>query len=177
MARTQTVRPDHAEMLVESYRVNDWMNQLVIEHLDPAAWRAKPANGGRTIAAIFCHVHNVRHKWVRLTAPHLKLPAKLDRSRCTQKQAGKALAESAARCCDMIAEALAQDGGRIQTFCRDGWAKPWPTGAAMVAYMLTHDAHHRGQVCLMAHQMGFPLPQKAAQGMWVWERVLGHSGK
>lgn len=52
--------------------LNDRLNQMVIEHLDPAAWRAKPPGNVRTIAAIFAHVHNVRCKWVRLTAPHLR---------------------------------------------------------------------------------------------------------
>jgi len=41
------------------------MNQILIEHLDPAAWRAKPPgkNKVRSIAAIFTHMHNVRTKW------------------------------------------------------------------------------------------------------------------
>src|SRR4051812_20789429 len=29
----------------------------------------------RTIAAIFVHMHHVRRKWIRLSAPHLPLPA------------------------------------------------------------------------------------------------------
>jgi len=45
------------------------MNQILIEHLDPTAWKAKPPGKARTIAAIFTHMHNVRSKWVRLTAP------------------------------------------------------------------------------------------------------------
>ena len=43
------------------------MNEMVIEHIAAAAWRAKPAGKVRTIAAIFAHMHNVRCKWVRLT--------------------------------------------------------------------------------------------------------------
>jgi hypothetical protein len=52
-------------------------------------------------------MHNIRRKWLRLSAPHLKLPASLDPTRCTQKQARAALAESAARCSQMLADALA----------------------------------------------------------------------
>ncbi len=156
--------------MVQAYAVNDRMNQLLLEHLDARAWRAKPpGNPGRTIAAIFAHVHNVRCKWVRLTAPHLKVPARLDRSRCTQKQASLALAESAERCCEMLAEALT--GSKIRSFVRDGWARPWQPGAAMLAYMICHDAHHRGQVCMLAHQLGFPLPVPAGAGMWGWEKL------
>jgi uncharacterized damage-inducible protein DinB len=158
------------QALVESYAVNERMNQIVLEHLDPRAWRAKPPGSrGRTIAAIFAHVHNVRRKWLRLSAPHVKLPAPLDRARCTQKQARAALVESAARCSDMLADARSRPA--VETFRRDGWAKPWPAGAAMVAYMISHDAHHRGQVCMLAHQLGFPLPAKATSEMWAWERL------
>ena len=68
---------DLCQVLVETYAVNERMNQIVLEHLDPAAWRAKlRGSKGRTIAAIVAHVHNIRRKWLRLSAPHLKLPAR-----------------------------------------------------------------------------------------------------
>jgi uncharacterized damage-inducible protein DinB len=163
--------------MAEVFAVNDAMNQLVLEHLDPHAWRAKlPGSKGRTIAAIFAHVHNIRRKWLRLSAPHLKLPAQLDRARCTPKQAKAALAESAMRCREMLVEAIGNPGGRIKKFHRDGWARPWTPNAAMLAYMLTHDAHHRGQVCWLAHELGYPLPHKIAYGMWSWEKLWKDCG-
>lgn len=178
MGRTKAAAvPDLGQALVESYAVNDRMNQVVLEHLDPGAWRAQlPGDQARTIAAIFSHVHNVRRKWLRLSAPHLKLPAALDRARCTQQEARSALAESAALCSEMLTEALAKPGGRVTTFRRDGWARSWPAGAAMVAYMISHDAHHRGQVCMLARQLGFPLPVKCAYQIWVWEKLWRECG-
>ena len=165
------------DVLLEAYAVNEAVNQLIIQHLDPNAWRAMPpARNARTIAAIFTHVHNIRRKWLRLSAPHLKLLAQLDRARCTQRQASVALAESAKRCSQMLTEGLASPDGRVKQFRRDGWARPWPAGASMLAYMLSHEAHHRGQVCMLAHQLGFPLPIKAAYGMWVWERLWKQCG-
>jgi len=163
-------------VMAEAFAVNDRMNQLVLEHLDAHAWRAKPlGNKGRTIAAIFVHVHNVRRKWLRLSVPHIKLPAQLDRARCTQKQAKSALAESAARCCEILA-GLANPRSRIEKFLRDGWARPWVPGAAMFAYMITHEAHHRGQVCWLARELGYPLPEKIAYGMWNWEKLWKDCG-
>jgi uncharacterized damage-inducible protein DinB len=163
------------DVLLETYAVNDAMNQLILEHLDPRAWRAKPPGGNaRTIAAIFAHVHNVRRKWLRLSAPHLKLPPQLDRTRCTQRQVRAALAESARRCSEMLAEALDHPAGRVKQFRRDGWARPWPGGAAMFAYMVSHDAHHRGQACMLAHQLGFPI--KAAYRIWAWETLWKECG-
>ena len=165
------------EVLLESFAMNEAINQMILEHLDPKAWRAKPpGRNARTIAAIFAHVHNIRRKWVRLSAPDRKLPAELGRARCTQRQASVALAESAKRCSEMLAEALGGPDSRVKQFRRDGWAKPWPAGAAMVVYMISHEAHHRGQVCMLAHQLGFPLPIKAAYGMWTWERLWKQCG-
>jgi uncharacterized damage-inducible protein DinB len=165
------------------FAANERMNQILIEHLDPAAWRAKtlatPPGSVRSIAAIFTHMHNVRTKWVRLTAPHLKVPSQLNRAHSTPQQARAGLAESAARCKEMLAEALGGPEvprGRIEKFHRDGWAKPWPVGPEMLCYMLAHEAHHRGQVCLLAHQLGFPLPIEVTSGIWNWEKLWKECG-
>ena len=161
---------------VRIFGANERMNQMVIKHLDARAWKAKAPGNARNIAAIFTHVHNVRCKWVRLTAPHLKVPRKLDRARCTVQQARAGLAESGARCVEMLTEALGGGGGRIQKFRRDGWGKAWPVGVEMLCYMLAHEAHHRGQVCMLAHQLGFPLAVNVRAGLWNWEKIWKECG-
>jgi uncharacterized damage-inducible protein DinB len=178
--RPHKVHPQLGRSAVQIFAANDRMNQRLIEHLDPAAWRAKPPakppGKARTIAAIFTHMHNVRTKWIRLTAPHLKVPPQLNRTHCTPQQARAGLAESAARCEEMLAEALGGSESRIEQFHRDGWAQPWPVGVEMLCYMLAHDAHHRGQVCMLAHQLGFPLPNEVATGIWNWEKIWRECG-
>jgi uncharacterized damage-inducible protein DinB len=181
-ARQQKTQTQLARAAVRIFAANDRMNQFLIEHLDPAVWNSKmPAKSPgkssgnvRTIAAIFTHMHNVRTKWIRLTAPHLKVPPQLNRSRCTPQQAGAALAASSTLCAQMLAEALG--GGGIDEFLRDGWARPWPAGPEMLCYMLAHEAHHRGQVCMLAHQLGFPLPIKVMSGLWNWEKIWKECG-
>jgi uncharacterized damage-inducible protein DinB len=157
------------------------MNQSLIEHLEPAAWTANsPAAQApakvRSIAAIFTHMHNVRCKWIRLNAPHLKVPPQLKRTQCTLQQARAGLAESAAGCEELLAEALGGGGSRVEKFRRDGWGRAWPVGVEMLCYMLAHEAHHRGQVCMLAHQLGFPLPIEVTSGMWNWERLWKECG-
>ncbi len=172
---SEQVRASIGEAAVRIFATNERMNQMLIENLDSAAWTAKPPGETRTIAAIFTHVHNVRTKWVRLTAPHLKVPRQLDRADCTPNQARAGLALSAARCEEMLAEAL--DGGmRVKKFLRDGWARPWPVGPEMLCYMISHEAHHRGQICMLAHQLGLPLPTKITSGLWNWEKLWKECG-
>jgi uncharacterized damage-inducible protein DinB len=194
---TPKVQTQLGRAAVQIFAANERMNQMLIEHLDPAAWTVKPPTAKpptakppgkgrhittRSIAAIFTHMHNVRCKWVRLTAPHLMVPPQLNRAHCTPQQARAGLAESAARCTEMLAEALGGGGGRgqkfrrIEKFLRDGWAKPWPVGPEMLCYMLAHEAHHRGQVCMLAHQLGFPLPIKVMSGIWNWEKLWKECG-
>jgi uncharacterized damage-inducible protein DinB len=179
MPKTVTQFPvEMRDGLLETFAVNEAINQLLLKQLDPRAWRAEPprvkGSKGRTIGAIFAHMHNIRRKWIRLSAPHLKLPAELDYLRCTQRQARVALEESGRRCSQMLAEALGGSDGRAKQFLRDGWARPWPGGAAMVVYMITHEAHHRGQICMLAHQLGFPV--KGAYKMWNWEQLWKKCG-
>lgn len=176
-SRAIAVPADVREVLLEIWAANERMNQLILKHLDPRAWRARlPGRTGRTIAAIFTHVYNIRRKWLRLSAPHLTLPKQLERTHLTQKQAKAAFAESGQRCSEMVADALATSPARVRKFRRDGWAPFWPAGPTMVVYMFAHEAHHRGQVLMLAHQLGFPLPGEAAYSLWQWEKLWKQCG-
>jgi uncharacterized damage-inducible protein DinB len=167
---------DVREVLVETYATNDAMNQLLLTSLDRQAWRAKlpeqKSSEGRTIAAIFAHLHNSRLVWIRDSAPHLKCPAALDPKRCTIKQAGAAHRRSAACCLAMLKDTLTGgDQRRVMKFSRGSWTRTWPAGATMFCYMFAHEAHHRGQIIMLAHQLGYRLPNAAAYGIWFWDKL------
>lgn len=167
------------DVLIETYAVNDAMNQLLLEHLDPRGWRAELpcVRGTRTIGAIFAHLHNCRLVWLKNSAPHLKCPKPLDPYRCTMEQASRAHRQSGAQCLRMLKEALSDDPNRrIKKFSRGSWVPVWPAGGAMFAYIFSHEAHHRGQVILLAHQLGYRLPAKAWGGIWQWNKLWKEAG-
>jgi uncharacterized damage-inducible protein DinB len=169
------------DVLLETYAVNDAMNQLLLAHLDPRAWRAKPpgtkGRGGRPIAAIFAHLHNSRLTWLRKSAPHLKCPAPLDPHRCSMKQAAAAHRKSATQCLHMLTDALSTGPKRrVTKFCRDSIVPAWPAGGTMFAYMFSHEAHHRGQILMLAHQLGYRLPDQAMGGIWWWDKLWKQHG-
>ena len=179
-AQSQDALVQLRDVLLETYAVNDAMNQLLLAHLDPQAWRAAPPGkrrSGRTIAAIFAHLHNCRRIWLKGSAPHLKCPAPLDPARCTMAQAAAAHKKSAARCLDMLTEALSSaPHRRVTKFFRGSWTRTWPAGASMFAYMFSHEAHHRGQIIMLAHQLGYRLPVKAWAGIWWWDKLWKQQG-
>jgi uncharacterized damage-inducible protein DinB len=169
------------DVLLETYAVNDAMNQLLLAHLDSRAWRARlpgpTLKGGRTIASIFAHLHNSRLVWLKQSALHLRCPAPLDPFRCTMKQASAAHTRSAEQCLIMLTDGLSTNPDRkVQKFSRGSWTRTWPAGASMFAYMFSHEAHHRGQILLLAHELGYRLPARAWGGIWQWDKLWKERG-
>ena len=166
--------------LLRTYAINDAMNQLVLSHLDPRAWRAKLPGlkrDGRSIAAIYAHLHNCRLVWLKNSAPHLKCPTPLNPDRCTMKQAAAAHKKSGAQCLAMLSDALSNSvNRRVTKFSRGSWSPVWPANAIMFTYMFSHEAHHRGQILMLAHQLGYRLPVKAWAGIWWWDKLWKQAG-
>jgi uncharacterized damage-inducible protein DinB len=148
------------DALIEAYAINDRINRYLIENLEDEAWIADPPNKkGRTIAAIVAHIHNVRVMWLKSAAKDSKIPAQLDRHTVTRQQAIKSLAESHNAISSLLQASLTGDG-RIKGFK--------PDAAAFLGYLISHDAHHRGQITMLARQIGHPVSQKVMFGMWEW---------
>lgn len=148
------------EALLTAFETNERINQYLLENLPAEAWRAVPPDGtGRTIAAIMAHIHNVRVMWLKASAKGSKVPEQLDRASVTPTQASKALGDSHAALAAVMEAALKSDG-RIKGFR--------PDVAGFFGYLVSHDAHHRGQIAMLARQVGHPLAQKAIFGMWEW---------
>jgi len=146
--------------LLEAFNTNNRINQYLIENIAPEAWKSKPPDGkGRNISAIVAHIHNVRVMWLKASAKGSEIPAQLDRATVTPVQASQALDESCRALGELMTQALDSDG-RIKGF------RPDVTG--FLAYLIAHDAHHRGQITMLARQLGHPLPQKIIFGMWEW---------
>ena len=150
------------DALVQAWDVNERMNQFLLEHLDERVWQAEPPPGhGRTIAAIFAHMHNVRHMWLVVSAKDKPAPPKVDRAKVTIKQAQAALAKSAIAMRDLLATGVVHPQGRIKDF---------PPGVAgFFGYAVSHEAHHRGQICSLTRQLGHRLPDDVSYGMWDWK--------
>jgi uncharacterized damage-inducible protein DinB len=146
--------------LLNAFNTNNRINQYLIDNIPLPAWKAKPPDGkGRTIPAIVAHMHNVRVMWLKAAAKGSDIPGQLDRAKVTPTQALRALEESRHALSVVICRALESDG-RIKGFR--------PDVAGFLAYLIAHDAHHRGQIAMLARQCGHPLPPKIMFGIWEW---------
>jgi len=160
VSRERSYRSRLPEALLDAFNTNNRINQYLIDSLPTTAWRAKPMDGkGRTIPAIIAHMHNVRVMWLKVAAKGSKIPAQLNRAKVTPSRALQAMEQSRYALSVVISNAMEHDG-RIKGFR--------PDVAGFLGYLIAHDAHHRGQIAMLARQLGYPLTQKALFGMWEW---------
>ncbi|MEJ7810568.1 MAG: DinB family protein [Gemmatimonadaceae bacterium] len=149
-----------ADALLRAFRTNERVNQYLLEHLAPVVWNADPPGGkGRTAGAIVSHMHNVRVMWLKAAAKGSMIPEQLDRHTVTPAGAVAAFGESARALEGVLEAALAADG-QVKGFK--------PDVAGFFGYLVAHDAHHRGQLVMLARQLGSPISQSAMFGMWEW---------
>ena len=146
------------EALLSAFDINDRINQYLLDSLAAESWRTEPpGNKGRDIAGVVAHMHNVRVMWLKATKG--KIPEQLDRFTVTPAQAKKALDASRFALREVLRLSLEGDG-RVKGFR--------PDVAVFFGYLISHDAHHRGQITMLARQAGHPISQKAMFGMWEW---------
>jgi uncharacterized damage-inducible protein DinB len=157
--RSGEASADPGRALADAFLTNERINQVLLDLLDERVWRAvPPGSHRRTIASTFAHLHNVRCMYARAArAPGV--PGKLDRATLTPAQARAALARSA-RCVAGVLERAARSGGKLRGLPLDA--------AGFLALALTHEAHHRGQVCHWARALGAPIQDQHT--LWEWHK-------
>ncbi len=148
-----------ADALTGAYATNNRINLYLLQHIPDEAWRAKPAGGkGRDIASMFAHIHNVRLMWLKASGAAV-IPPKAEPETLTKQQAATALEASSKALEDTLRAALS-GAGNIKGFK--------PDAASFFGYLVAHDAHHRGQITMLARQVGHPISQSAMFGLWEW---------
>ncbi|HTZ46744.1 MAG TPA: DinB family protein [Verrucomicrobiae bacterium] len=160
---------DFRKSLLETFAINEKANQLLLSHVAEAAWQIPPPSGkGRSIGAIAVHIHHVRLMWLSAADKTGKHPAKLDPDKATRAQVQTALKSSAASIHVLLEKALNDPAGKVPNF------KPDVVG--FVGYLIAHDSHHRGQIAMLARQVGHPVPAQTGFGLWEWGSLWRECG-
>lgn len=155
--------------LLNAFLINEQVNQRLLKAIEATAWHATPPTGrGRTIAAMAAHLHNVRLMWLAAADKSAKLPAKLDGEKVSVEEVSEALAKSAAAICKLLEKGLSDPAGKVPNFK--------PDVVAFTGYLIAHDAHHRGQIAMLARQSGHPVSSKVAFGLWEWGTIAKEAG-
>ena len=149
-----------AEQLVDTWRIQHRIDLYLLDAVPDEALDDVPATGGRTVAKVFGHLHNVRLMWLDAAAKDLregleKLEPDGPHHRALLRRSLEASAAAIAR---LLARGVEE--GRIKGF------KPHP--AAFLGYLVAHEAHHRGQIMLALKANGHLVDRKVQFGLWEW---------
>ena len=168
--RTKPIARQASQRLIDAWRTNNLVTMYLVERLPPALWAMPvPGNPGRTVRMIAAHIHNSRSRWIKaLGAGHgIVRPPLVDLRRVTRAALLRALSRSSEGIVRLF-ELGAARGGSVP---RSTWQN-FPTDLEhFLSYFVAHEAHHRGQLVLLARLLGHRLPAAVTNGLWQWIRL------
>ncbi|HSM60414.1 MAG TPA: DinB family protein [Longimicrobiales bacterium] len=152
--------------ILEAWAVNNRINLILLDHIDPDGLATTlSTRGGRDVSRQLAHMHTVRLAWLDSSGGR-DLSEGLPRFESKEHPSG-----------DALKEAFEASGTAISTFLRDHAegrrsSKGLRRGVGVLfAYLVAHEAHHRGSILLTLKQCGHKLDERLRWGIWDWQRL------
>lgn len=153
------------EEILAAWRINNRINFRLIERISDAGMRCTLSKrGGRNVVRQFAHLHYVRVYHLKKRAKPL---AKGLRVFATHEEPDRQTLTAALNDSSRQVEQwfrLASEGKPGIRTLKRGLI---PT----VAYLISHESHHRGNILLTLKQSGHPVDSRTRYSIWDWDRV------
>jgi uncharacterized damage-inducible protein DinB len=160
------------ETILAAWRTNNRVTVYLVKHLPVEFWEAKvPGAPRRNIRMLCGHIHNARCMWIKtLGKEHgLAVPRNVDRYKVKPRDLTIALERSSAGILSLL-ELGCDHGGSIPDSTSYVWRNlPLDVGHVL-GYFIAHEGHHRGQIVMLARQLGYRLPLEVTGGLWQWSK-------
>jgi uncharacterized damage-inducible protein DinB len=157
------------QMLIAAWHTNQRVTAYLIQNLPRDLWSMNiPGSPRRTIRMLAAHLHNTRCMWIKMIgADHgIAVPRTVDGRTVRPSELTRALTRSSDGIVALIRLGIAR-GGSVPSA---NWQN-FPTDMVhFLNYFVAHEAHHRGQLCLLARQLGHRLPTDVTAGLWQWKK-------
>jgi uncharacterized damage-inducible protein DinB len=166
------MRSDIHASILSAWRTNHRVTIELVDSLPLALWHAAiPGVPRRTIRTIAAHLHNSRCSWIKtLGVEHgVAVPVRVDRSTASRRQVAAALARSS-RGMEALLELGFAANGVLPPSKRYVWRNLSLDVGHVLTYFVAHEAHHRGQIVMVARQLGQRLPTEVINRLWWWRK-------
>lgn len=169
---------DQKDMLLSAWRTNNRVTVFLVEHLPQELWGATvPGAPRRTVRMIAGHIHNARCMWIKTLGKEfgIAVPRAVNRHKIEPKELISALGQSNRGMIRLLSLGC-ERGGTIPTSKAYTWRNlPLDVGHVLT-YFVAHEGHHRGQIVMLARQLGHRLPVEVTGGLWHFARRSREAG-
>ena len=159
---------EYGEELIAAWHTSHRVTAYLIENLPLELWSQRvPGNPRRTIRMVAAHIHNARCMWIKMLGGRhgVAVPKSVDVRRVRPKELVRALSRSSEGMILLMRLGISRGGALPPA----AWQN-FPTDLAhFLAYFVAHEAHHRGQLVMLARQLGHRLPREVTSGLWQWK--------
>jgi len=117
------------------------------------------------------HIHNARCMWIKTLGREFGIaaPRAVDRRKVEPKELIPALGRSSRGIISLLTLGCDR-GGVIPASSAYTWRNlPLDVGHVLT-YFVAHEGHHRGQIVMLARQLGCRLPVEITGGLWQWSK-------
>jgi uncharacterized damage-inducible protein DinB len=170
VVRTMSSPLDLEASILAAWTTNTRATAHLVRHIPTAVWSATvPGVPSRTVRSLAAHLHNSRCSWVRtLGREHgVAVPPPVDHRTVTRRQLLSALDRSS-RGIAALLQLRCNHGGRIPPSKGYVWRNLALDVAHVLTYFVAHEAHHRGQVIMVARQLNCRFSTTVSAGLWDW---------
>ena len=159
---------DQTEILLDAWRTNNRVTVFLVEHLPDDLWaEAVPGAPRRTVRMIAGHIHNARCMWIKTLGKEfgIAVPQAVNRHKVGPKELIPALGKSSRGIIKLL-KLGCDRGGMLPVSASYTWRNlPLDVGHVLT-YFVAHEGHHRGQIVMLARQLGYRLPVEITGGLW-----------
>ena len=162
--------PTDGQALIDAWLTNHRVTVYLIENLPKELWsQIVPGSPRRTVRSIAAHLHNARCMWIKAIGGRqgVVVPKLVDHRTVRPAELSRALERSSRGMIELIRLGVAR-GGAVPPA---DWQN-FPTDLThFLTYFVAHEAHHRGQLVMLARQLGHRLPREVCAELWQWKKM------
>ena len=153
------------KQVIETWQIHNRVMLMTLDHIPEDLYETtqNPRGGGK-VGSQLAHIYNVRF-W-RLEKIDKSLIEGLDTIKKEDprtKEDLRSLYEYSSEQIEKVISASLENDGKVKSFKRGI--------VPMIGYMISHEAHHRGNTLHTLKIGGFKVPMDLKYGIWEWNKI------